>query len=185
MICFYLFFIYAVETIITFENKKPPMKKNLLILIFNLLIIQIGAQSLRTTYSNDYSRWDFNGKNFRTTYSNDYSTWEYGATRIKTTYSNDFSRWNAGSSTSIKTVYSNDYSRWEITGNGKKITVKTTYSNDYTRWDVSGDATGSMRLTYSNDYSRWDINVDFKDLPEEMKAAIVFIAVNASLNQRK
>jgi hypothetical protein len=77
----------------------------------------------------------------------------------------------------MQTTFFNDFDSWEIKGEGKTVYVKTTFSDDYERWTVSGDASGTIRTVFSNDFSKWDISVDFKGLPEDMKAAVVFIAV--------
>ncbi|MCP2821089.1 hypothetical protein NK918_24350, partial [Salmonella enterica subsp. enterica serovar Typhimurium] len=50
-----------------------------------LVGVQVSAQTLRTTFSNDFSRWDFGGKTIRTTFSNDFGSWDANGIRIRTT----------------------------------------------------------------------------------------------------
>ena len=146
---------------------------------------QLSAQTLKTTFSGSWDRWEMDGKTFKTVFSNDYGSWENGSIRLKTTFSNDWDNWSVGNSTTLKTTFSDDFDRWEVRMNGKTVYVKTTFSDDYDRWDISGDATGTMRTTFSDDYSRWDIQADFKQLPEEMKSAVIFVAIFTSFRQNK
>jgi len=85
----------------------------------------------------------------------------------------------------MHTKYSNDFSNWEISGSGKTVKVTTSYSNDFTKWNVSGDASGSMSTNYPNYFSSWNINVNFNNLPDEMKYAIVFVVIQTSFSQQK
>jgi len=171
------------EIVIFVWIKLNKMQK-MFSLLFTVICLQTSAQTLRTTYSDDFSRWDFDGQQYRTTYSNDFFSWDVNGIRIRSTYSKDPGSWDIGNSTKLRTTYSNDLSRWEIRGNSKTIYVKTTYSNDFSRWDVSGDASGSMRTTYSNDYDRWDIQVKFEGVPDEMKYAVVFVPIYISNKQK-
>jgi hypothetical protein len=135
------------------------------------------GQTLKTTFSDSWDRWEFDGATFKIVFSDDYGSWEYGSVRIRTTFSNDWDSWNINSSTTLKTTFSDDFERWEIRGNGKTVYVKTTFSDDFSRWEVSGDATGTMKTTFSDDYERWEIQVNFQQLPEDMQTAIIFVAV--------
>ena len=64
--------------------------KQLIVLTF-IFISSLGfAQDLRTTFSNDYSRWTYDDFSFNTTFIKSYDNWKCGSQTIKTVFLNDW-----------------------------------------------------------------------------------------------
>lgn len=149
-----------------------------------LFVLNIGfSQDLRTTFSKDYARWEFDDFSFNTTFVNSYDNWKCGSQTIKTVFLNDWDSWRIGSDVTLKTTFSNDFNSWIIQGHGKTIKVKTAFMNSLDQWRITGDFEGSFRTTFSNDWERWSFDVDFGNLEADLQKAIVFIAVYTSFSQ--
>ena len=102
---------------------------------------------------------------------------------IRTTFNNDWDSWKVDSDVRMRTTFANDFDQWEIKGHDFSVRVETVFHGDFSRWKISGDAEGEMRTIFSNDYERWDVDIDFGDLPEDMQAAVVFIAIFTSFRR--
>ena len=157
--------------------------KHLIIVFFTLLVNLSFAQDLRTTFSKDFSRWEFDDFSFNTTFIKSYDNWKCDGATIKTVFLNDWDNWRIGSEVTLKTTFMNDFDSWIIQGHGKTIKVKTAFINSPDQWRISGDFEGSFRTTFSNDWERWSFDVDFSDLEIDLQKAIVFIAVYTSFSQ--
>ena len=157
--------------------------KNLVFLLFACVSLSSSAQRLNTTFSGDYSRWNWDGGSFQTVFSNDWDSWNYEGSKIKTDFSNDWDSWRVGNEITLKTVFANDFDGWEVRGYGKIIRVSSTFIDDLERWTISGDADGSMKTVFSNNFDSWNITLDEMNLEDDLKIGIVFIAVFTSFRQ--
>lgn len=156
-----------------------------LALLFILVSSGLQAQDLQTTFSQDYSRWRYQGEAFSTVFDKSYDQWRYKGMTIRTVFGDDMNAWNIGDDVQLRTTYNNAFDRWTIRGNDMEIHIETTFFGDYTRWRVSGDLDGEMRTVFSNDFERWSVDVDFENVPEEIEAAVLFVALYASVRHSK
>ena len=66
------------------------IKRILLALIIICTLQGVTAQRLSTTFTNDLTRWRFDGQTFKTVFSNDLSRWTFNGVQIKSTFSNNY-----------------------------------------------------------------------------------------------
>ena len=143
------------------------------------------SQRLSTVFHEDYSQWRFEGNTIKTDFRGKNDAWNYNNIRIKTVFSDDLNHWKINNSVDLKTVFHGDFSTWEISGHDLIIRIRTTFMNDAERWAVSGDIDGTINTIFSDNYEHWDIDVDFLELHEDLKIAIVFIAIQEAIKHNK
>ncbi len=145
------------------------------------LLLLIGnsgyAQQLQTTFSHEFSRWQFDGETFYAIFNGSYDQWRYKDLTIRTTFPNNWNTWNVGNDVRLKTVFNNSFDQWEITGHNMQVRVQSTFSGDHTNWRISGDVEGQIRATFIDDLERWSIDIDFDNVPDDIKAAILLVPI--------
>ena len=67
--------------------------KSFLIASFIALSSLLNAQTARTVFNDDYSKWQFDNYSFRTVFNDDWDNWQCNGTSIKTVFTNDWNSW--------------------------------------------------------------------------------------------
>ncbi|MDX2361630.1 MAG: hypothetical protein QNK23_12550 [Crocinitomicaceae bacterium] len=157
--------------------------KYIIILILAFASSTIQAQQLSTTFHDDYSRWKFEGENFNTVFHDGFDRWSYDGLTIQTTLMNDWNNWKVGSNVKLRTVFNNSLDKWTIKGQGYNISVQTTFHGEYALWSITGDLDGSFRIVFIDDWKRWEFDLDLEEIPKEIRAAILLIAIQTSVKK--